>query len=122
MDIKDWIAAARAHNKGLGKLTQQELADWLSVSKQNISAWERGHHEPSFSQMQRISALTGYSLPGYPAASPKQNLSDEVLKALAQATPTDLLRIENQIRAYFGMPSLGALPESSPKRDLQQAA
>lgn len=33
------------------------------MSKGNVSGWENGRHKPSFDQMKRISALTGYPLP-----------------------------------------------------------
>lgn len=59
MEIKDWVRAARNHNK---KRSQAALGLLLGVSKQNISAWENGHHEPSFTQMERIAAITGYPL------------------------------------------------------------
>jgi transcriptional regulator with XRE-family HTH domain len=58
MELSKWVRAARTH-KGL---TQQQLGDKLHVTKGNVSAWENGHHEPSFGQLQIISEVTGYPL------------------------------------------------------------
>jgi transcriptional regulator with XRE-family HTH domain len=59
MDIHAWVKAARTH-KGW---TQGELGERLGVVKQNVSAWENGHHEPSIGQMLAISEATGYAIP-----------------------------------------------------------
>ncbi|NPT50747.1 helix-turn-helix domain-containing protein [Ralstonia sp. 3N] len=59
MELKDWVRTAR----GLKKLTQAQLGEALGLSKANISAWENGHHEPSWSQMLKIRSLTGMLLP-----------------------------------------------------------
>ncbi len=109
MKVGEWVARARAHNRGQGrKLTQQELADELSVSKQNVSAWENGHHEPSINQFLRIAAITGYPIAEERRSCP---LSEEVLTALSTATADDQRRIENQIRAYFELPASGSPKE-----------
>lgn len=55
MKISEWIAQARA-NRGW---TQGLLAEALNVTRGNISAWENGRHEPSLSQIKRISELCG---------------------------------------------------------------
>ena len=57
--LAEWIKAARLHRK----LTQEALGDAVGVSKQNVNAWEKGRHEPSFAQAVRIAQLTGYPLP-----------------------------------------------------------
>lgn len=44
-------------------MTQTELGDALGVTKGNVSAWENGRHEPSYSQMLRIADLTKAPLP-----------------------------------------------------------
>ena len=59
MEMKDWISTART----TGKLTQTQLGESLGVTKGNVSAWENGRHEPSWSQILRISEVTGAALP-----------------------------------------------------------
>lgn len=59
MSTNEWVRAARKH----AQLTQDGLAEKLEMSKGNVSGWENGRHKPSFDQMKRISALTGYPLP-----------------------------------------------------------
>lgn len=65
MDMKGWIKAARLH----AKLTQQQLGDRMGMSKGNVWAWEKGNHEASLDQLNRIAAITGFKepLPGTPA-------------------------------------------------------
>ncbi len=58
MKISEWLAAARAYPKP--KITQERLGELLGVSKQNVNAWEKGRHEPSYSQILKIRDLTGY--------------------------------------------------------------
>lgn len=57
MDIRHWIKHARQNAKP-APLTQGELGEALGVSKQNVSAWENGHHEPSYSQILKIRQIT----------------------------------------------------------------
>lgn len=59
MSTNEWVRAARKH----AQLTQDGLAEKLEMSKGNVSGWENGRHKPSFEQMKRIAALTGYPLP-----------------------------------------------------------
>lgn len=59
MEIKEWILTARSTKK----MTQTQLGEAMGVTKGNVSAWENGRHEPSWSQMLRISELTGVALP-----------------------------------------------------------
>lgn len=59
MSTNEWVRAARKH----ANLTQDGLAEKLEMSKGNVSGWENGRHKPSFEQMKRISALTGFPLP-----------------------------------------------------------
>ena len=59
MEIREWVRAARLH----GKLTQETLGAAIGVTKSNVSGWEKGRHEPSYGQMQRIEELTGYPMP-----------------------------------------------------------
>lgn len=59
MSTNEWVRAARNH----ANLTQDGLAAKMEMSKGNVSGWENGRHKPSFEQMKRISALTGFPLP-----------------------------------------------------------
>lgn len=59
MELKEWVREARTSSN----LTQTQLGEALGVSKANVSAWENGHHEPSWSQMLRIRSITGMPLP-----------------------------------------------------------
>lgn len=70
MEIKNWIKEAR-----LGaKLTQEQLGDMLGLTKGNISAWEKGRHEPSFNQMKKICELTKHPLPIEEYTTKKENI------------------------------------------------
>lgn len=59
MELKEWVREARTSSN----LTQTQLGEALGVSKANVSAWENGHHEPSWSQMLKIRSITGMPLP-----------------------------------------------------------
>lgn len=59
MSTNEWVRQARKH----AHLTQDGLAEKMEMSKGNVSGWENGRHKPSFEQMKRISALTGFPLP-----------------------------------------------------------
>lgn len=48
----------KALREGLG-LTQQELAERVGVTKQALSAWERGEYEPTLDSLLRIVNVTG---------------------------------------------------------------
>lgn len=69
MEIKDWVLKARK----AGKLTQEQLGDHLGVTKGNISAWENGRHEPSWTQLLKISSLTGVSPPMQETTTPSES-------------------------------------------------
>ena len=69
MEIKDWIRTARKH----GQLTQEQLGERLGVTKANVSGWENGRHEASFTQLTAISRLTGQPLPGNWQSSPESH-------------------------------------------------
>lgn len=58
MELKEWIKAARAR-KGW---TQTQLGEVVSVTKGNVSSWEKGRHEPSYSQLLKIAEATGFPL------------------------------------------------------------
>lgn len=53
MELKDWVREARTNKH----MTQTQLGEALGVSKANVSAWENGHHEPSWSQMLKTDIL-----------------------------------------------------------------
>jgi transcriptional regulator with XRE-family HTH domain len=55
MEIDKWILKAR-EAKGW---TQGQLADALDVTRANVSAWENRRHEPSLSQIKKISGICG---------------------------------------------------------------
>lgn len=58
MNIPKWVLAARKH-KGW---TQTQLGDALSVTKGNVSGWEKARHQPSYHQLAKIAEVTGYPL------------------------------------------------------------
>jgi transcriptional regulator with XRE-family HTH domain len=59
MEIKNWIRSARKK----ADLTQEQLGERLGVTKGNVSAWENGRHEPSYAQIQEISAIAKIPMP-----------------------------------------------------------
>lgn len=59
MEISAWIKASRQ----AAEMTQTDLGDALGVTKGNVSAWENGRHEPSYTQMLKIAELTKAPLP-----------------------------------------------------------
>lgn len=91
MELTEWIRAARA-SKGW---TQTQLGEALGVTKGNVSAWEKGRHEASFAQLQKIAAATGYQLltstasneGSHPIQDLRQNYGTQTLVALGSATP-----------------------------------
>lgn len=100
MNLGEWVRSARQH-KGM---TQERLGELLHLTKGNISAWEKGRHEPSYDRLVEIAAITGYSLPapdGPTGAS--WPLSDELLSALGHASPEILAMVENQSRVAVGL-------------------
>jgi phage repressor protein C with HTH and peptisase S24 domain len=58
VQINEWVRAART----AAGLTQEQLGNELGVTKGNVSGWENGRHEPSYSQLLKIEMLTGYAL------------------------------------------------------------
>lgn len=72
-DIAAWVREARSH---WGQ-SQEALGDRLGKTKGNISAWEKGRHEPSFKQVIQISEITGHPLPqNISLKSTKQEAAD----------------------------------------------
>lgn len=83
MELNDWIRAARK----LKKWTQTQLGDALDVTKGNVSAWELGRHQPSFSQLQKISNETGLPLPILPQPPAASNSLDNQFPPSARPLP-----------------------------------
>lgn len=53
MEIHEWIIKARER----AELTQGQLAEALSITRGNVSAWENKRHEPSLSQIKMIATV-----------------------------------------------------------------
>lgn len=66
MELKDWVKAARSQKNW----TQQQLGDAVGRTKANVGHWEKGLHAPSFDMIQKISAETGFAMPGEIALTP----------------------------------------------------
>lgn len=58
-NLKSFVRNVRAK---LG-ITQEQLADKLVCTKGNISAWEKGRHQPSYNQLCKMSEMSGIPLP-----------------------------------------------------------
>lgn len=96
MKIDGWVRAAR-EGKGL---TQEQLGAALGVSKSNISAWENGLHEPSYTQMRKIAELTRRPLPDGAMVV----FSEELVERLRHVDADQLLDYENGLRGQLRMP------------------
>ena len=68
INIEDWVKSAR--NKA--NLTQEQLAERLSITKANISAFENGRTVPSFVHMIKICQICDVSLPTNEPRSPTE--------------------------------------------------
>ena len=68
MEINKWVKKAREHKE----LTQEQLGALMGKTKGNVSAWENGRHEPSYSQLKRIEELTGYPLEDVPRTTAQE--------------------------------------------------
>ena len=68
INIEDWVKSAR--NKA--NLTQEQLAEKLSMTKANISAFENGRTVPSFLHMIKICQICDVSLPTNEPKSPTE--------------------------------------------------
>lgn len=85
MALKDWVREAR---KAKG-WTQEKLGEELGLTKANISGWENARHEPSFSQMLRVSELTGHPIPGDPASGLVFFEEPELYQHMVKLTPLE---------------------------------
>ncbi|UGA38209.1 helix-turn-helix domain-containing protein [Chromobacterium haemolyticum] len=80
-------------------MTQERLGEAVNKTKGNISAWEKGRHEPSFDQIEAISRITGYPMPTAEASG-----QDEIV--LQAASVKDMLdelerRGESEVAKLF---------------------
>ncbi|MCA7083421.1 helix-turn-helix transcriptional regulator [Cupriavidus sp. DB3] len=128
MELNRWIIEARAR----AQLTQQQLADALGVTKSNVSAWENSRHDPSWSQMLKIRAVTGAALPiedagpaaaeqSWPFSFPRAKLDQLSQKQIAQldkilAAAIDLASEGKPVTASpFSTSGTAGEPESTAK-------
>ncbi len=100
MEIKVWVKTARTS----AELTQEQLGDMLGLTKGNVSGWENGRHEPSWSQMLRISDITNYPLP-IPSDTKIAQQSASGLLSLAG----DELEEAPDLRAFEDVPVVGTV-------------
>lgn len=68
----------KALREGLG-LTQQELAERVGVTKQALSAWERGEYEPTLDSLLRVVNETGAKLASF--FTPADDTDKSVLRS-----------------------------------------
>lgn len=103
MDIAKWVKEARAH----GGLTMAKLGEAVGRTKANVSGWENGRHEPSISQIDMISKLTGYPPPWVTDES--WPLTHEMLAALRRADSARIRQAENAARNVLELDPLPRL-------------
>lgn len=105
MEISAWIKASRL----AAEMTQTELGDALGVTKGNVSAWENGRHEPSYSQMLKIAELTKSRLPLAPVPGdwPFPRVTKESFDRLTQPQKEAIEDwVIDQVRAFGAPPSV----------------
>lgn len=106
MEINKWVRAAREH-KGL---TQDQLGEALGRTKSNVSSWEKGLHEPSYTQLRTMARLTGYPMPD----GARDLFSDALIARLRELDASEITNLEEQLRVQFRLERLPA-EESFPK-------
>lgn len=82
-------------------MTQEDLAQILNVSKQTISAWERGASEPSIKEIPGMADMLGISaawLFGTPGASMYKNEGNKELDHLLKIKAEDQTTMDNAPR------------------------
>lgn len=103
MKISAWIKASRLN----ADMTQTDLGDALGVTKGNISAWENGRHEPSYSQLLKVAEATKATLPvtDEPAGWPFPRLKKASFDALT-ASQKEAIEdwVINQVGAFQTIP------------------
>ena len=75
------------------KMSQEEVAEKLNVSRQTISKWENGAANPDMYNLQAISALFGVSIDYL--VTGKKNIDDDRDSGSFAVTFKNLLRQEN---------------------------
>ena len=58
MEFRERLRELRGENE----MTQTDIAKILNVSKMAISHWEKGHSEPSITQLKQMAKLFGVSI------------------------------------------------------------
>ncbi|WP_345245312.1 helix-turn-helix transcriptional regulator [Pigmentiphaga soli] len=123
MDLKEWVKAARE----AAGMTQTRLGEELGVTKGNVSGWENGRHEPSYSQMLKMAELSRWSVPlpglggvdtktGNSAVNaepwPFPNIDEAKIRAVAK-NPGDLQRLEGGFIAAAGFNGFDVLKKGA---------
>lgn len=119
MEIHEWVKAARKK----ARMTMEQLAAALEMTKGNVFHWEHGNHKPSFVQILKIKNVTGMeSLPlGVQQAQPDQQHSPE---AAQLAFYLDQLSPDRRAKALPPLVALIAqmMPDGLPDEETPQAA
>lgn len=92
MELKDWVKAARQHKD----MTLEQLAHAVGRSKAAAGFWETGKTKPSFAQMQQISGITGYPMPG-DAASSATSTTDQLAAPRSKRWPYERIDYEKLV-------------------------
>lgn len=116
MKLNEWIKKARLSSK----LTQEQLGDALGKTKGNISQWESGAYEPSYSVLLKIAQITNYKEP-LPGLAEVYNFAKSPFKTVAlskiqQLSEIDLLRLETGIELISKQLNLDILVATSDSR------
>ena len=70
------------------RITQDQLANRLNVTRSTISNWERGISEPSFDALQQLSSVLGTDfLADFPANAPQQHENACIFHVNARESP-----------------------------------
>ncbi|SOC43479.1 helix-turn-helix domain-containing protein [Salinicoccus kekensis] len=91
-----------SHRKRIG-FTQNELADFLSISKAAVSKWEKGHSIPDIGYLGELSVLFDISLDELVGFSPDLNKSQirQIYNELAEAfSSEDFDVVLGRVRSY----------------------
>lgn len=111
MDIQDIVSAWIKKSRLDAGLTGEQLGERIGVSKQNVSHWETGKHDPSVCQIVKIGEICKAKLPR--ELSTESQLSDESLRfALSyQALPQQFRKqiLDALTTAEIAAKSLGHL-------------
>ena len=69
------------------KLTQEELADFLGVTKAAVSKWERGASLPDMAQMPKIASLFAVTLDDLFGYEPQVSAAEATAWAMKRSSP-----------------------------------